>query len=222
MSRSDRFREDDIAIERAPVKRDSEMVMNALQAPVFRPASLAERYRTSVPGSMDQIECACECCARLLVPPPRKTRLGRRDRINVIRMSLGQMLFHFKGLPSAYRTIRPRVLARRNEEAVEAFVTSFRFCNRCRGFICTRCWNKRQNACRGCVAVAKLRIPDRPLEMPGLAPAKRSHHWRRRTISLGAPLRRGRVWTATCFAVLAWSLVIGVLETACVLAAPIR
>ena len=200
--------------------------MNGLDATILRTASLAQRRRTAIPAaSTDRIECACECCARLLTPPLPRTRLGRRDRIRVAAMALGRMLFHFHGLASSYRTIRPRWLARRNQEAFDAFMTSFHFCNRCRGFICTRCWNKRQQMCRGCMAVARLRIPDRELDMPGVSTGKRRHWWgrlRRRTISLSAPLRRGRVWTASCLAVLVWSLLVGVAETACVFAAPIR
>jgi hypothetical protein len=107
-------------------------------------------------GTPELLRYPCECCARVFSPPPARIKLRLRDRFVVFGLALGQTLKRRDGLISTYRTIRPRHIARLNERAFERFALSFQFCDRCRGFICQRCWRKRQRACRVCVAAERL------------------------------------------------------------------
>jgi hypothetical protein len=112
-------------------------------------------------GTPELLRYPCECCAVVFVPPPARRRLGLRGRIVVLGLAFGQMLRRREGLLTAYRTIRPRRLALRNEAAFEAFALSFQFCNRCRGFVCKRCWDRRRKLCRACADVERLRVVER-------------------------------------------------------------
>jgi hypothetical protein len=109
-------------------------------------------------GTPERLRYPCECCAVVFVPPPLRRRLGLRGRIVVLGLAFGQMLRWHEGLVTAYRTIRPRRLALRNEAAFEAFALSFQFCERCRAFVCKRCWDRRRKMCRACFDVERLRV----------------------------------------------------------------
>jgi hypothetical protein len=112
-------------------------------------------------GTPELLRYPCECCAVVFVPPPARRQLGLGGRLVALGLALGQTLRWHTGLATAYRTIRPRRLALRNQAVFQEFALSFQFCPRCRGFVCRRCWHRRRKMCRACVDVERLRLVER-------------------------------------------------------------
>jgi hypothetical protein len=182
-------------------------------------------------GTPDRIEYACECCRRQFAPPRSRSRLRFRDRLRILRSALWQTIRHFRGLRSGYLTMRPRLLARRNEETFERFVGSFSFCGECRGFICHKCWNGKAKLCKACVrflresrgAAKNGGVAVKATVAPGVAtsvPTTNARPRRRPTFGLGPLFRPGRIRTVTSLLLLVFALLLGFAEATYVMAAP--
>jgi hypothetical protein len=179
----------------------------------------------------DQVVYYCDCCKRRFPSPSSRKKLGLGDRFSVLGSALGQTLRLRGGLRSGYRTLRPRLLARRNDEEFEAFAATFNLCGGCRGFICRKCWKSKARLCRACARrgarVATAPGPDggpathpAGTAFPSLSftrPPDRPH---RPTFGLGALLRPGRIRTLTSVCLMVFALLLGAAEAAYVMAAP--
>jgi hypothetical protein len=177
----------------------------------------------------EQPEYACDSCNKHFKLPAPRTRLGLSGRLTVLGMALARTLRHRHGLRAGYREIRPRLLAKRNDDAFQAFVGSFGLCSQCRGFVCSKCWNEKTRTCCACVAPVERRA-DSPLaarKAPVVAravakavPKTAPEAWSRPTFGLALLMRPGRVRTATSVVLMVAALTLGAAEAAYVIAAP--
>jgi hypothetical protein len=190
--------------------------------------------------SADQIDYPdypCESCRREYSPPRPRTGAGLRGGPTILAMALGHSLRHRQGLRSTYRSIRPRMIARWNDEAFQGFVDGFRMCGECRGFICSRCWDGKRRVCSACLRAANearrdaraatrrgrasvkahaetsarlALVPARTVDFDEAGRPRR----RRPTFGLGFLLRPGPARTVTSVALMVFSLALGALEVA--------
>ena len=178
----------------------------------------------------DLTEYACDSCNKRFRLPRPRTRLGLRAKLTVLGMALARTVRHRHGLRSGYREIRPRLLARRNDDAFQAFVGSFGLCRQCRGFVCSKCWNEKTRTCRACATPAERRpsVPQLAHQAPVVArvvaakavPKAAPEAWSRPTFGLGLLMRPSRVRTATSVVLMVAALTLGAAEAAYVIAAP--
>ena len=183
----------------------------------------------NTPHDIDQPEYACDSCNKSFRLPAPRTRLGLGGRLIVLRMALARTLRHRHGLRAGYREIRPRWLAKRNDDAFQAFVGSFGLCGQCRGFVCSKCWNEKKRTCRACAAPVERPAGSPPAahKAPVVAravakavPTTAPESWSRPTFGLALLMRPGRVRTATSVVLMLAALTLGAAEAAYVIAAP--
>jgi hypothetical protein len=183
---------------------------------------------------IDSPDYPCESCGREFDPPRPRTGPGFRGRLTILRTAFGHTIRHRTGLRSTYRSIRPRMIARWNEEAFQGFVDGFQMCGECRGFICPKCWDGKRRVCSSCTRAARdagararkaaargrtpvkagspgtVRLASVPLAVAD--PGTERKHRGRPTFGLGPLLRPGRARTVTSVVLMFFSLALGALE----------
>src|ERR1035437_9087277 len=98
------------------------------------------------------IQYACERCKTRLVLPPSSRKLGIAGKFRAFSMGVGRAFKFHEGLGAGYDTSRRQLLAKKDDDAYQSFVQSFRFCHECRQFVCNECWSTSRRSCLTCVA----------------------------------------------------------------------
>jgi len=132
------------------------------------------------------IQYSCERCKTRFVLPPSSRKLGIAGTLSAFFMGAGRALKFHQDFGDAVGTARRELLARKDDEAYQSFVLSFRFCHECRQFVCNDCWSKSRGTCLTCATrgatspgrtrpVVTAAAPDIPRPIISVAPQRRGH-----------------------------------------------
>ena len=141
---------------------------------------------TTSQDAPELIQYSCERCKTRFVLPPSSRRLGIRGSFHAIFKGAGRTLKFHQGLRGGVGAARRELLAKKDDEAYQAFVLSFRFCHECRQFVCNDCWSKSRGTCLTCAgkatgspvrarSIVAAAAPDIPRPIISVAPQRRGH-----------------------------------------------
>ena len=136
----------------------------------------------------EQFEYSCERCKTRFVLPPSSRKLSLRGSLRAVVMGAGRAVKMHEGPGAGFDAVRREILAKKNDDAYQAFVQSFRFCHECRQFVCSDCWSKARGTCLTCAARATT---SSARTGPVVTAAAAAPEIPRPTIQ-AAPRRRGR------------------------------
>ncbi len=100
------------------------------------------------------IRYECKRCEKAFVLPPSGEALSRSGKLHAFTMGTGKAFRYRESLRAAYGHARQQLLDEADDDAYQAFVQSFHFCDECQQFVCGDCWRSSRGTCKACAARA--------------------------------------------------------------------